>query len=80
MRIWGFQILVLEKSSAQRRIAANMGGEIEPQTYVRRWYFTKEEIENCSPSRKDGIDSKTESHLRKLYCAFMQDIGMKLNV
>ncbi|KAM6579921.1 hypothetical protein CsatA_003695 [Cannabis sativa] len=45
-----------------------------------RCYFTKEEIEFSSPSRKDGIDFKYESHLRKQYCSFLQEIGMKLKV
>lgn len=46
---------------------------------VRRWYFTKQEIED-SPSRRDGISTKKESHLRSLYCSFLQEIGMKLKV
>ncbi|KAL5557990.1 hypothetical protein UlMin_034201 [Ulmus minor] len=46
----------------------------------RKWYFSKEEIEDNSPSRKDGIDLLTESHLRKLYCSFIQELGIKLKV
>ncbi|XP_024030281.1 cyclin-T1-3 isoform X2 [Morus notabilis] len=52
----------------------------ESQFPVRKWYFSKDEIDNHSPSRKDGIDLKRESHLRKLYCSFLQEIGMKLKV
>ncbi|MCL7040566.1 hypothetical protein MKW94_013637 [Papaver nudicaule] len=46
----------------------------------RGWYFSKKEIGDHSPSRKDGIDFEKESELRKLYCSFLQDLGMKLNV
>lgn len=49
------------------------------QFAARKWYFSKEEIEN-SPSRKDGIDPKSESQLRKLYCSFLHEIGVKLKV
>ncbi|XP_050364274.1 cyclin-T1-3 [Argentina anserina] len=51
----------------------------EAQCPVRKWYFTKQEIED-SPSRRDGISTKKESHLRSLYCSFLQEIGMKLKV
>ncbi|KGN62623.1 cyclin-T1-3 [Cucumis sativus] len=47
---------------------------------ARKWYFCKQEIENHSPSRKDGIDFKKESQLRKSYCSFLQELGMKLKV
>lgn len=49
------------------------------QFAARKWYFSKEEIEN-SPSRKDDIDPKSESQLRKLYCSFLHEIGVKLKV
>ncbi|CAN1221563.1 CYCT1-5 [Linum grandiflorum] len=44
------------------------------------WYFTRKEIEENSPSRIDGIDLKKETYLRKSYCTFLQDLGMKLKV
>ena len=44
------------------------------------WYFSRKEIEENSLSRKDGIDLKKESHLRKTYCVFLQDLGMRLQV
>ncbi|KAJ8493607.1 hypothetical protein OPV22_015328 [Ensete ventricosum] len=44
------------------------------------WYFSKEEIEENSPSRKDGIDSRKESQLRMLYCSFLRDIGIRLGL
>ncbi|KAJ0025792.1 hypothetical protein Pint_09008 [Pistacia integerrima] len=52
----------------------------EPQFCMRKWYFSREEIEDFSPSRKDGISLKKESELRKLYCSFLQELGMKLKV
>lgn len=45
-----------------------------------RWYFTRKEIEEDSPSRRDGMDLKKETYLRKSYCAFLQDLGMRLKV
>ena len=45
-----------------------------------RWYFSRKEIEENSPSRNDGIDLKKEAYLRKAYCTFLQDLGMKLKV
>ncbi|CAN6214556.1 unnamed protein product [Urochloa humidicola] len=44
------------------------------------WYFSRKEIEEYSLSRRDGIDLKKESHLRKTYCIFLQDLGMRLQV
>ncbi|KAF7822482.1 cyclin-T1-3-like isoform X1 [Senna tora] len=45
-----------------------------------RWYFSRKEIEENSPSKKDGIDLKKETYLRKSYCTFLQDLGMRLKV
>ncbi|KAK4440446.1 Cyclin-T1-5 [Sesamum alatum] len=44
------------------------------------WYFSRKEIEENSPSRKDGIDLKKETYLRKSYCTHLQDLGMRLKV
>ncbi|KAL0351824.1 UNVERIFIED_CONTAM: Cyclin-T1-4 [Sesamum calycinum] len=45
-----------------------------------KWYFTKQEIEERSPSRKAGIHLEHESHLRQLYCSYLQELGMELKV
>ncbi|GAB2270283.1 hypothetical protein Dimus_005187 [Dionaea muscipula] len=45
-----------------------------------RWYFSRKEIEDNSPSRQDGIDLKKETYYRKSYCTFLQDLGMRLKV
>ncbi|KAE8675253.1 Cyclin-T1-3 [Hibiscus syriacus] len=60
--------------------AARMCLSAAPHSSTRRWYFSREEIENHSPSRKDGIEVGTEEQLRKLYCSFLQELGMKLKV
>ncbi|XVF25343.1 hypothetical protein REPUB_Repub13aG0205100 [Reevesia pubescens] len=52
----------------------------EQQEEVGRWYFSRKEIEENSPSRRDGIDLKKETYLRKSYCTFLQDLGMRLKV
>ncbi|KAF5736240.1 cyclin-T1-4 [Tripterygium wilfordii] len=51
----------------------------EPEE-VGRWYFSRKEIEESSPSRRDGIDLKKETYFRKSYCTFLQDLGMRLKV
>ncbi|GAA0176569.1 kinase activator [Lithospermum erythrorhizon] len=48
--------------------------------HSHKWYFTKEELENHSPSRKDGVSLESESHFRKLYCSFIQELGIELKV
>ncbi|TXG71197.1 hypothetical protein EZV62_006132 [Acer yangbiense] len=45
-----------------------------------RWYFSRKEIEENSPSKRDGIDLRKEAYLRKSYCTFLQDLGMRLKV
>ncbi|XP_076911346.1 cyclin-T1-3-like [Bidens hawaiensis] len=63
---------------SQREIA---GDEVEASQVVgHKWYFSRKEIESCSPSRYDGIDYKQEEHLRKIYCSFLQELGMELKV
>ncbi|RLM64249.1 cyclin-T1-2-like isoform X1 [Panicum miliaceum] len=44
------------------------------------WYFTREELEKFSPSRKDGITETKESELRHLYCSFIRDVGIRLKL
>jgi cyclin T len=50
------------------------------QEEVGRWYMSRKEIEENSPSRRDAIDLKKETYLRKSYCTFLQDLGMRLKV
>ncbi|XP_062009905.1 cyclin-T1-4-like isoform X2 [Rosa rugosa] len=52
--------------------------EEEPQ--CRGWYFTRQEIEHCSPSRRDGISRKKETELRELYCSYLKELGMRLDL
>lgn len=52
----------------------------KPEEALGRWYLFRKEIEENSPSRKDGIDLKKETYLRKSYCTFLQDLGMRLKV
>lgn len=62
------------------QVAAGMNSREESQTYKPKWHFTSEEIEEHSPSRKDGISHELESHLRQLCCSYLQDLGMELKV
>ncbi|KAI3469549.1 hypothetical protein Pfo_026212 [Paulownia fortunei] len=43
-------------------------------------FMSRDEIEKCSPSRKDGIDPLHETHLRYSYCAFLQNLGLRLDL
>lgn len=43
-------------------------------------YFSREEIDRCSPSRRDGIDVHEETFLRQSYCSFIQTLGMRLQL
>lgn len=45
-----------------------------------RWYYSRKEIEENSPSKRDGIDPKKEADLRKSYCMFLQDLGKRLEM
>lgn len=61
--------------------SVNGNGKLEePDHSSSNWYFAREEIEKCSPSRLDGIDLKKETYFRKSYCTFLQDLGMCLKV
>ncbi|KAH7858614.1 hypothetical protein Vadar_025889 [Vaccinium darrowii] len=43
-------------------------------------FLSRDDIENRSPSRKDGIDALHETHLRYSYCAFLQNLGTRLEL
>ncbi|OMO61236.1 hypothetical protein CCACVL1_23667 [Corchorus capsularis] len=43
-------------------------------------FMSRDEIERYSPSRRDGIDALRETHLRYSYCAFLQNLGLQLDL
>ncbi|KAL3634604.1 hypothetical protein CASFOL_021658 [Castilleja foliolosa] len=43
-------------------------------------FMSRGEIEQRSPSRKDGIDVLHETRLRYSYCAFLQNLGFRLDI
>nr|XP_027094905.1 cyclin-T1-4-like [Coffea arabica] len=47
----------------------------EPLCFTGKWYFTREEIEDNSPSRRDGISTKRSRNSRKLYCSYLQELA-----
>ncbi|XP_024989857.1 cyclin-T1-3-like isoform X2 [Cynara cardunculus var. scolymus] len=65
---------------SQEADAAGMLMSGAPQPPTRRWYFSRKDIECHTPSRSDGIDFKQEQHLQKLYCFFLQELGIELKV
>lgn len=48
--------------------------------YKSTWYYSRKDLENNSPSKKDGIDWRRENELRASYCRFIQNMGMKFRV
>uniref|UniRef100_A0A2K6DSV6 Cyclin T1 n=1 Tax=Macaca nemestrina TaxID=9545 RepID=A0A2K6DSV6_MACNE len=45
----------------------------------KRWYFTREQLEN-SPSRRFGVDPDKELSYRQQAANLLQDMGQRLNV
>ncbi|KAL1218405.1 Cyclin-T1-5 [Cardamine amara subsp. amara] len=73
-------VLAGECSYGESGVSSHSRNSHEKQEEVSRWYFGRKEIEENSPSRLDGIDLKKETYLRKSYCTFLQDLGMRLKV
>ncbi|KAJ0242558.1 Cyclin-T1-4 [Hirschfeldia incana] len=73
-------VLAGECSYGESGVSSHSRNSHEKQDEVSRWYFGRKEIEENSPSRLDGIDLKKETYLRKSYCTFLQDLGMRLKV
>uniref|UniRef100_A0A1J3IPB9 Cyclin-T1-5 n=1 Tax=Noccaea caerulescens TaxID=107243 RepID=A0A1J3IPB9_NOCCA len=73
-------VLAGECSFSESGVSSHSRNSHEKQEEDARWYFGRKEIEENSPSRLDGIDLKKETYLRKSYCTFLQDLGMRLKV
>ncbi|KAI9122709.1 hypothetical protein K1719_006549 [Acacia pycnantha] len=64
----------------------SVGSACESSTTAKKaeeaghWYLSRKLIEEYSPSRRDGIGLKKETYLRRSYCTFLQDLGMRLKV
>ncbi|KAK1394545.1 CYCLIN domain-containing protein [Heracleum sosnowskyi] len=43
-------------------------------------FMSRDEIERCSPLRKDGIDAVQETRLRYSYFHFLQNLGIQLEI
>ncbi|EEF34631.1 conserved hypothetical protein [Ricinus communis] len=69
-----------ERLPSRQDTATAMHISEKPQFRAGKWYFSRHEIERCSPSRKDGIDFEKEFQLLRLYCSFIQDLGKKLKM
>ncbi|GKV19568.1 hypothetical protein SLEP1_g29809 [Rubroshorea leprosula] len=80
---WNFNNLVPPppRSDAEASVTCNTGkrdrSKLEDDEPV---FMSRYEIERISPSRKDGIDAIRETHLRYSYCAFIQNLGMRLEL
>ncbi|KAM6154970.1 cyclin-T1 isoform 2-T2 [Erethizon dorsatum] len=53
--------------------------EEERKNNNKRWYFTREQLEN-SPSRRFGLDADKELSYRQQAANLLQDMGQRLNV
>lgn len=83
IRLWWEEPLIVRMSASSTQHGNNASCKdfsADLHLGTRGWYFSKDEIDNHSPSRKDGIDRTRESSLRKSYCSFLKDFGMKLRV
>uniref|UniRef100_A0A453K517 Cyclin-like domain-containing protein n=1 Tax=Aegilops tauschii subsp. strangulata TaxID=200361 RepID=A0A453K517_AEGTS len=82
----GAYMAMLPSDSSHHGIVENSpyritkSGNKEAGKLSASWYFSRKEIEENSPSKRDGIDLKKETYLRKSYCTYLQDLGMRLKV
>lgn len=44
------------------------------------WSFTKEQVDNQTPSRQDGVSMEEERVKRMRTCAFIDDLGSRLKL
>lgn len=51
-----------------------------PQPDMRKWQFSREFLNEGTPSRKDNISLKKESSQRRLALSFGQDVGFLLKM
>ncbi|KAK9129868.1 hypothetical protein Sjap_010355 [Stephania japonica] len=56
------------------------GSSAHNSTTHRSWYVSRKEIEEDSPSRRDGMTLALESGLRRSYSKFIQELGTELNL
>lgn len=54
--------------------------QANPSTSQPGWYFTRKEIDENTPSRRDGVNLTTETKIRKCYCKLLQDLGNHLHL
>ncbi|XP_071702307.1 cyclin-T1-4-like [Rutidosis leptorrhynchoides] len=69
--------------NSQKEVAKDASELLTAEAHLsltQKWFFSKKEIECSTPSRSDGIDYEQEEHLRKLYCSFLQELGVELKV
>ncbi|AEE84199.1 Cyclin family protein [Arabidopsis thaliana] len=68
-----------ENASGSESDASSVASNLHDDEIIP-WFFSREEIERNSPSRRDGIDLKTETRLRDSYCTFLEILGERLKV
>eukprot|EP00252_Welwitschia_mirabilis_P003788 TRINITY_DN1383_c0_g1_i6.p1 TRINITY_DN1383_c0_g1~~TRINITY_DN1383_c0_g1_i6.p1 ORF type:complete len:314 (-),score=2.74 TRINITY_DN1383_c0_g1_i6:419-1360(-) len=66
-----------DRSGEVRQGEGNLAASCEEGPDV---YYTREDIERNSPSRRDGIDWQKETYLRFSYVSFLQNLGMRLHL
>ncbi|KAG7616613.1 Cyclin-like superfamily [Arabidopsis thaliana x Arabidopsis arenosa] len=68
-----------ENASGSESDASSVASNLHDDEIIP-WFFSREEIERNSPSRRDGIDLKTETRLRNSYCTFLEKLGERLKL
>ncbi|XP_061376532.1 cyclin-T1-3-like isoform X2 [Gastrolobium bilobum] len=67
-------------SNADTSTSASSKGDCSIFEDDKPVFLSRDEIDRYSPSRKDGIDVRHETYLRYSYCAFLQNLGMRLEL
>ncbi|MCO5572841.1 hypothetical protein L7F22_026600 [Adiantum nelumboides] len=66
--------------AAEEEVCQRESSQAEEHPFSAGWFFPREQIEQQSLSRRDGISLAKENQLRKSFCVFLQDLGMQLKV
>ena len=71
-------MIVHDNMVLQCGISACLRARQEAKLESHVWYWSRAEIEDQSPSRKDGISVEEECFRRLSYSIFTQELGKRL--
>lgn len=73
-------LIIIQISKFHHRSISSLHFFMAGPTRGPRWYFSKWEIEENSPSRQDGIDANMETIQRRTYTVFQLQLGSRLGL